>query len=87
MSLRSAWSSASPPLLLTTERAMRIPLHVPKSHGLRRLNCMLVLVADPGKDEDPDDELAENGIPEKKKRSKAFAEQSALATPHEQPGV
>ena len=66
MSLRSAWSSASPPLLLTTERAMRIPLHVPKSHGLRRLNCMLVLVADPGEDEDPDDELAENGIPEKK---------------------
>ncbi len=45
---------------------MRILLHVPKSHGLRRLNCMLVLVADPGEDEDPDGELAENGIPEKK---------------------
>jgi len=27
---------------------------------------MLVLVADPGEDEDPDGELAENGIPEKK---------------------
>jgi hypothetical protein len=56
---------------------MRIPLHVPKSHGLR-LNRMLVLVADPGEDEDPDGELAENGIPEKKTVTKAFAEQSAL---------
>ena len=45
---------------------MRIPLHVPRSHGLR-LNRMLVLVADPGEDEDPDCELAENGIPEKKR--------------------
>jgi hypothetical protein len=48
---------------------------------------MLVLVADPGEDEDPDDELAENGISEKKNGRRRFAEQSALATPHEQPGV